>query len=149
MSSSMSETIKVVADGGGLVVLVFVLAGMGYLAVRVVPAMTSFFAGLTARHADVVAKQAATDTKVDALIAASAAMSTAIARFGEIVQGSVGKAGDVVQEEARETREAIAAAESRITRAVRREQASDPPSRPSFTATPPTGLARTQRVSGG
>ncbi len=160
MDPKMAETIKVVADGGGLVVLVFVLAGLGYLALRTVPAMTAFFASITERHAEVSAKQAVTDTKVDALIASVSALNAAIAELGRISQGAIVKAGDaatgafdklgvVMREEEAETREHLAAMERRVTAAIHRELASDPPppaSRPSFTATPPTGMQRTQRV---
>ncbi len=160
MDPTMAETIKVVADGGGLVVLVFVLAGLGYLALRTVPAMTAFFASLTERHAEVGARQAVTDTKVDALIASVSALNAAIAELGRLSQGAIakagesatgalGKLGDVMREEETETREHLAAIERRLTKAIHRELASDPPppaSRPSFTATPPTGMPRIQRT---
>jgi hypothetical protein len=160
MDPTMAETIKVVADGGGLVVLVFVLAGLGYLALKAVPAGMAFFSALTARLAEIATKQAVTDTKVDALTASTSAMNAAIVRLGEISQGAIvragdaaagalGKLGDVVQEEARETREALSAAERRMTGTINRELASDPPppaSRPSFTATPPSGMQRIPRT---
>jgi len=160
MSTTMAETIKVVSDAGSLGVLVLVLAGLGYLALKAVPAAVAFMTSLTSKLGDVTTKQAVTETKLDALAASTAAMNAAIVRLGEISQGAITKAGDaaagalgtlgsVVQEEARETREALYAAERRLTGTVLREQVSDPPpppSRPSFSATPANGMSRTVRA---
>ena len=162
MSTNMAETIKIVSDAGNLGVLVLVLVGLGYLALRAVPAMTAFFVALTGKQAEQSAKQAVTDTKVDALIASMAALNAAVAELGRISQAAIARAGDtvssslarigdVVQEEARETRDAAALAERRITAVIRREQVSEPPapaSRPSL-STPATGLSRVPRVGNG
>ena len=154
----MLETVKAISDVGGLGALVLLLAGLGYLAIRVVPGVTSYLAGLTARDADRVAKQAATDAKIDALVASVANLNTAVARLGEIsaaglvragdaAAGAIGKLGDVIQHEAAETREAVYAAERRITGAVNRELVSDPPPPPSRPAlTPSLGIQRTSRA---
>lgn len=156
----MLETIKAVSDVGGLGALVLLLAGLGYLAILVVPGITSYLAGLSARDADRVAKQASSDAKIDALISSVAALNAAVAKLGEISQGAIvkagdaaaaalGKLGDAVQEEARETREAVAAAERRLTGTINRELVSDPPPPPPSRTAPPTpavGLSRVPRA---
>lgn len=122
---------QLVVQGGFGVALLLVLFGMYRLARENIPGVMSFLK-------DTTIKQAVTDTKVDALVKSAADMTAAITKQGELFQaalqraadttsGAIGKLGDALQEEGKETRLAIVEVERRITAAVHREQADNPP----------------------
>lgn len=135
----MKDTLETVVQGGALGLLALLLGGAIYLAAAVLPSIRSFFEGLTEQLREIGKRQAVMEAKLDAV-------GAAVVESGKATAGSLGRLGDAVAAEAFEVRQDLGAAERRITAAVRREQASDPPpqSRTSV-PTPPTGLRLDRR----
>lgn len=151
----VTEIVQLAVQGGFAVVLVLAGIGIYRLAREWVPQFMGFIQRLTDSQAAHTERLSVTDAKVEALIAGQARLtasveklgdvaSAAIVRAGDAAGAALGKLGDVVAAEGFETRSSLADAERRITAAVRREQASDPPPRSSAT-TPVTGVPAVRR----
>ena len=141
--------VQIITQGGAFALLVVLCLGLYKLARDVIPAFKDFLGGLTANLADLKAKVAVIEVKQDTTNAKIDGVTSAITRTGDATVGALGKLSDVTHEDAAQQSEAISALERRLAAAIRRELTSDPPapaSRPSFTATPPSGMQRTPRV---
>lgn len=141
--------VQIVTQGGAFALLVVLCLGLYKIVRDVVPALKDFLGNLTASLADLKAKVAVIEVKQDTTNAKIDGVTSAITRTGDATVGALGKLSDVTHEDAAQQSEAIAALERRLAAAIRRELSSDPPaptSRPSFAATPPTGMQRTSRV---
>lgn len=105
----LKDIIQLVTNGGAVVLLVLVAIGLYRVARDIVPAIRQWLTEDTAAKVGMVAKLSALEVKVDS------------------VGAGVTRAADAVSGEGFELATRVDQAERRITAAVRREQASDPP----------------------
>ena len=125
------EIINLATQGGALVLLVLVGYGTYRVGRDVVPPIKDFLLAL-------VAQIAAIGTRVAVIEAMSTHHAAAVAGRIAEASGALGKVGDAVAAEALEVRLEVQAAERRLTSAIRREQASDPPPSRTSSVTHPT-----------
>ena len=114
------EIVNLVTQGGALVLLVLASIGVYKIAKDVVPSVKEFLAALVAQLGELRTKVALIEVKVDGGAAAVAS------RISD-ASGALAKVGDAVAAEALEVKLEVQASERRVTSAIRREQASDPP----------------------
>lgn len=134
--SELKDILQLVTNGGAVVMLVLVAVGLYRVARDIVPAILKWLAEDTAAKTGMVAKLSALEVKVDT---AGAGMT----RAADQATAAIGQVREAVSAESFELATRVDQAERRITAAVRREQASDPPV--SNTA-PPAGRRAPVRV---
>jgi hypothetical protein len=117
----LKDIIQLVTNGGAVVMLVLVAIGLYRIARDIVPAIRQWLKEDTAVKLEWSRVFAALEAKVDAA-------AVGATRAADQATVSLGHVRESVSAEARDLSTHIDQAERRITAAVRREHASDPPS---------------------
>ena len=131
--------LQIVTQGGAVVLLALVLLGLWRFAKDTVPAIKDFLLSLTASVADLKAKTAVLEVKLDAVGAEVKAAAGAVVRTGDATASALEKLADNTHDDAARQDEVLAALERRLASLIRRELPSEPPappSRPSVTSLP-------------